>query len=143
MLREVDILLINEAEARSLTGERHLLNVYEKIRPMGPRILVVKRGEYGVALFTPDGISSAPAFPLKEVADPTGAGDTFAGGFMGYLAATRETGLETLKRAALMGTVLASFTVEQFGTAGLESLTDNALHGRLAALRDLIRVPPR
>jgi sugar/nucleoside kinase (ribokinase family) len=143
VLREVDILLINEAEARSLTGERHLLNVYEKIRPMGPRILVVKRGEYGVALFTPDGHFLAPAFPLKEVADPTGAGDTFAGGFMGYLAATENTGLETLKRAALMGTVLASFTVEQFGTAGLESLTDNALHGRLAALRDLIRVPPR
>jgi sugar/nucleoside kinase (ribokinase family) len=140
VLREVDILLINEAEARSLTGERHLLNIYEKIQTMGPRILVVKRGEYGVALFSPEGNFLAPAFPLREVTDPTGAGDTFAGGFMGYLAATANTDLETLKRATLMGTVLASFTVGQFGTGGLETLSDNALHGRLAAIRSLIHV---
>lgn len=140
-LREVDILLINETEARSLTAERHLLNIYEKIKTMGPRILVVKRGEYGVALLTPEGHFLLPAFPLHEVADPTGAGDTFAGGFMGFLAATANTDLDTLKRAALMGTILASFTVEQFGTAGLEALSDNALHGRLAAMRSLIRVP--
>jgi len=140
VLGEADILFINEAEARSLTGERHLLNVYEKVRSMGPRILVVKRGEYGVALFTPDGMFVAPAYLLKEVADPTGAGDTFAGGFMGYLAATDNVGLETLKRATLMGTVLASFTVEQFGTGGLESLSDNAIHGRYAAMHDLIHV---
>jgi sugar/nucleoside kinase (ribokinase family) len=140
ILRQVDILLVNEAEARSLTGERHLLNIYEKVQAMGPRILVVKRGEYGVALLSPEGTFLLPAFPLKEVADPTGAGDTFAGGFMGYLAATPNTDLETLKRATLMGTILASFTVEQFGTAGLESLSDNALHGRLAAMRSLIHV---
>lgn len=140
VLREVDILLINEAEARSLTGERQLLNIYDKVRAMGPRILVVKRGEYGVALFTPDGSFLTPAFPLRQVVDPTGAGDTFAGGFMGHLAAASSTDFETLKRATLMGTVLASFTVEQFGTASLEALEDNALHGRLAALRSLIRV---
>ena len=140
ILREVDILLVNEAEARSLTGERQLPAIYEKIQAMGPRILVVKRGEYGVALFAPDGCFLLPAFPLKEVTDPTGAGDTFAGGFMGYLASTANTDFETLKRATLMGTILASFTVEQFGTAGLESLSDNALHGRLAALRSLIHV---
>ena len=141
VLREVDILLINEAEARSLTAERHLPAVYEKIQAMGPKILVVKRGEYGVALFAPEGTFLLPAFPLRDVTDPTGAGDTFAGGFMGYLAATANADFETLKRATLMGTVLASFTVEQFGTAGLESLSDNALHGRLAAMRSLIRVP--
>ena len=140
VLKQVDVLLINEAEARSLTGERTLLRIYAGIQALGPRILVVKRGEYGVALFTPEGHFLAPAFPLEQVTDPTGAGDTFAGGFMGYLASAAGTDLETLKRATLMGTVMASFTVEQFGTAALESLTDNALHGRLAALRQLIHV---
>jgi sugar/nucleoside kinase (ribokinase family) len=123
-----------------LTGKRQLLDVYEAIKAMGPRILVVKRGEYGVALFSPEGNFLLPAFPLKDVADPTGAGDTFAGGFMGYLAATANTDLETLKRATMMGTILASFTVEQFGTAGLQALTDNVLHGRLATMRSLIHV---
>jgi len=143
VLQKVDILLVNETEARALTGERNLLKIYERIQLLGPRILVVKRGEYGVALFTPQGHFLAPAFPLREVVDPTGAGDTFAGGFMGYLAATANTDLETLKRATLMGTVLASFTVEQFGTGGLQALTDNALHGRLGALHDLIHVAAR
>ena len=142
-LKEVDILLVNEAEARSLTGERNLLDIYEKVQLMGPRILVVKRGEYGVVLLTPQGHFLAPAFLLKEVVDPTGAGDTFAGGFMGYLAAAPDTDLETLKRAVLMGTVMASFTVEQFGTGGLQALTDNALHGRLAAMRELMHVAAR
>jgi sugar/nucleoside kinase (ribokinase family) len=143
VLKEVDILLINEAEARSLTGERNLLKVYEKIQFMGPRILVVKRGEYGVALLSPQGHFLAPAFLLESVVDPTGAGDTFAGGFMGFLSSAPDTDLETLKRGALMGTVMASFTVEHFGTGGLETLSDNALHGRLAALHELIHVAAR
>ena len=143
VLKMIDILLVNEAEARSLTGERSLLKIYEQIQLLGPRILVVKRGEYGVALFTPQGHFLAPAYPRREVVDPTGAGDTFAGGFMGFLAAAADTDLETLKRATLMGTVMASFTVEQFGTAALQGLTDNALHGRLAAMRDLIHVAAR
>jgi len=143
VLKEVDILMINEAEARALAGERNLIKIYEKIRPLGPKILVVKRGEYGVALFSPEGNFLAPAFPLPVVVDPTGAGDTFAGGFMGFLAATEHRDLMTLKRATLMGTVMASFTVEQFGTSALEALSDNALHGRLAALHDLIHVVPR
>jgi sugar/nucleoside kinase (ribokinase family) len=143
VLQKVDILLVNETEARALTGERNLLKVYERIQLLGPRILVVKRGEYGVALFTPQGHFLAPAFPLREVVDPTGAGDTFAGGFMGFLASAPDTDLETLKRAALMGTVMASFTVEHFGTGGLETLTDNALHGRLAAMHELIHVAAR
>jgi sugar/nucleoside kinase (ribokinase family) len=140
VLREVDILLVNETEARSLTGERTLPRIYEKIRELGPRILVVKRGEYGVALFTPEGCFLTPAFLLRDVVDPTGAGDTFAGGFMGFLASSRQTDFQTLKRATLMGTVLASFTVEQFGTASLEGLSDNALHGRLAVMQDLIHL---
>jgi len=143
VLKEVDILLVNEAEARSLTGERNLLTIYQKVQQLGPRILVVKRGEYGVALFTPQGHFLAPAFMLKQVVDPTGAGDTFAGGFMGFLASAPDTDLETLKRAVLMGTVMASFTVEQFGTSGLQSLTDNALHGRLGELHELIHVATR
>jgi sugar/nucleoside kinase (ribokinase family) len=143
VLKEVDILLINESEARSLSGARQLLDIYDQVRRLGPQILVVKRGEYGVALFTPEGHFLAPAFLLKEVVDPTGARDTFAGGFMGFLANTENADLETLKRATLMGTVLASFTVGQFGTGGLETLTDNALHGRLAAMRELIHVATR
>jgi sugar/nucleoside kinase (ribokinase family) len=143
VLRKVDILLVNEAEARSLTGERNLLKIYQQVQRMGPRILVVKRGEYGVVLLAPQGQFMAPACLLEEVVDPTGAGDTFAGGFMGYLASAADTDLETLKRAVLMGTVMASFTVEQFGTHGLQSLTDNALHGRLAALHELIHVAAR
>ena len=143
VLKEVDILLVNEAEARSLTGERNLLKIYEKVQQLGPRFLVVKRGEYGVVLLTPQGHFLAPAFLLREVVDPTGAGDTFAGGFMGFLASAPDSDLETLKRAVLMGTVMASFTVEQFGTAGLESLTDNALHGRLDAMRELIHLSAR
>ena len=140
VLKSVDILLVNESEARALTGERTLPRIYEKILALGPKILVVKRGEYGVALLSPLGHFLAPAFLLKDVVDPTGAGDTFAGGFMGFLASTGHTDLQALKRAALMGTVMASFTVEQFGTLGLESLSDNALHGRLAAMHDLIQV---
>jgi sugar/nucleoside kinase (ribokinase family) len=143
ILRRVDILMVNEAEARALTGERSLLNVYDRIRQLGPRILVVKRGEYGIALFAPDGGFLAPAFPLRKVVDPTGAGDTFAGGFMGFLASAASQDFNTLKRAALMGTVMASFTVEHFGTAGLEGLSDNALHGRLATMHDLIHVASR
>jgi sugar/nucleoside kinase (ribokinase family) len=142
-LRAVDILLVNDAEARALTGERSMLKIYEKIQLLGPRILVIKRGEYGVALFTPQGHFLAPAYLLEDVVDPTGAGDTFAGGFMGYLAASPDTDLETLKRATLMGTVMASFTVQQFGTGALESLTANALHGRLDAMHALIHVAAR
>jgi len=138
VLKEIDILLVNEAEARALTGERNLIKVYAKIQELGPKILVVKRGEYGVSLFTPMGYFVAPAFPLEEVVDPTGAGDTFAGGFLGYLAAAGQLDLPTLKRAVLTGTIMASFTVEKFGTYGLETLLDAALQGRLDAFSEMI-----
>lgn len=142
VLKEIDILLVNEAEARALTGERNLLQIYSRMQELGPKILVVKRGEYGVALFTPMGHFISPAFPLKEVVDPTGAGDTFAGGFLGFLASTERMDLETLKKAALVGTVMASFTVEKFGTTGLVTLTEAEVDARLAEFRRMITLEP-
>jgi len=140
VLKEIDILLVNETEARALAGDRNLIKVYQRIQELGPRILVVKRGEYGVSLFSPEGCFVAPAFPLEEVADPTGAGDTFAGGFLGYLASREDLSLETLKHAALFGTIMASFTVQQFGTAGLQALTDEQLKERIAAFKAMIQI---
>jgi hypothetical protein len=140
VLKTTDILLVNEAEARSLSGERNLVKAYRKIHDLGPRILVVKRGEYGVSLFTPEGFFMAPAFPLEQVQDPTGAGDTFAGGFLGYLASADDLDLPNLKRAALAGTVMASFTVEAFGTARLETVTPACFQERLRLFSDMIHV---
>lgn len=140
VLKTTDILLVNEAEARSLSGERNLVKAYRKIHDLGPRILVVKRGEYGVSLFTPEGYFMAPAFPLEQVQDPTGAGDTFAGGFLGYLASADALDLPNLKRAALAGTVMASFTVEAFGTTRLETVTPACFQERLRLFSDMIHV---
>jgi hypothetical protein len=140
VLREVDVLLVNEAEARALTREHNLVKAYRKIREDGPQILVVKRGEYGVMLFTPDAIFSAPAYPLEDVFDPTGAGDTFAGGFLGSLAAAGKTDIPSLKRAVLAGSVLASFTVQQFGTECLQTVSRQELSGRLQRFSDMMRI---
>lgn len=139
-LAEVDILLVNEAEVRALTGEQNLLKAYRSVQALGPRILVVKRGEYGAMLFSPDGLFVAPAFPLEEVQDPTGAGDTFAGGFLGALAAAGSLDGETLKRAVIMGSLLASFTVEAFGTERLQTVQEEELQARLKAFSNMIRV---
>ena len=140
VLREVDILLVNDAEVRELTQEHSLLKAYRRVQAMGPRILVVKRGEYGVALFTPEGIFGAPAYPLEDVFDPTGAGDTFAGGFLGYLAWIERTDVTALKHATLVGSVMASFTVERFSTERLEQITQDDVRNRLALFSDMIRV---
>lgn len=140
VLKEVDILLVNETEARSLSGERNLVKAYQKIRTLGPRILVVKRGEHGVSLFTPEGCFMVSAFPLEEVHDPTGAGDTFAGGFLGHLAAMDALDLQSLKQATLTGTVMASFTVEAFGTTRLEALTSDHIQARMKLFSDMIFV---
>lgn len=140
VLADVDILLVNEAEARALTQEHNLLKVYRRIQAMGPGILVVKRGEYGAALFTPEGAFIAPAFPLEDVFDPTGAGDTFAGGFLGYLASRGRMDVDTLKTAVLTGAVMASFTVERFGTENLENVSGPEIKGRLKAFSDMIRI---
>jgi len=140
VLREVDILLVNDAEVRELTREHSLIKAYRRVREMGPKILVVKRGEYGVGLFTPEGIFATPAFPLEDVFDPTGAGDTFAGGFLGQLARLRRMDTTALKHATLAGTVMASFTVERFSTERLESLTKEELDARMTSFSDMIRV---
>nr|WP_320132579.1 PfkB family carbohydrate kinase [uncultured Holophaga sp.] len=140
VLREVDILLVNEAEARALAGEHNLLKAYRKIREMGPEILVVKRGEYGAVLMTPGEVFIAPAFPLEDVFDPTGAGDTFAGGFLGHLAREGCRDMETLKAAVLRGAVMASFTVERFGTQNLALVTEEAIRERLKAFSAMIQV---
>ena len=122
-LGHVDILVINEAEVRQLADEANLVKASRTVLTMGPKTLVVKRGEYGVLVFTEHSIFSAPAYPLEEVFDPTGAGDTFAGGFMGYLAATDNLSNETIRKATVFGSVMASFTVEDFSLNRLRQLS--------------------
>ncbi|MDH3453952.1 MAG: PfkB family carbohydrate kinase [Desulfuromonadales bacterium] len=122
-LGHVDILVINEAEVRQLADEANLVRASRAVLAMGPKTLVVKRGEYGVLVFTEHSIFSAPAYPLEEVFDPTGAGDTFAGGFMGYLAATNNLTDETIRKATVFGSVMASFTVEDFSLNRLRQLS--------------------
>jgi sugar/nucleoside kinase (ribokinase family) len=121
-LGHVDILVINEAEVRQLAGEANLVKASRAVLAMGPKTLVVKRGEYGVLVFSEHSVFSAPAYPLEEVFDPTGAGDTFAGGFMGYLAATDNPTDETIRKATVFGSVMASFTVEDFSLQRLRKL---------------------
>lgn len=122
-LGHVDILVINEAEVRQLAEEANLVKASRAVLAMGPKTLVVKRGEYGVLVFSEHSIFSAPAYPLEEVFDPTGAGDTFAGGFMGYLAATNNLTDETIRKATVFGSVMASFTVEDFSLNRLRQLS--------------------
>jgi sugar/nucleoside kinase (ribokinase family) len=121
-VKVVDCLIINDAEARQLTGEPNIHKAAKKIIELGPRALVIKRGEYGATLFTRDEFFSVPAYPLEGVFDPTGAGDSFAGGFMGYLASQEEVTGETLRRAMVYGSVMASFNVEKFGTERVDAL---------------------
>ena len=121
-LEYVDILLINEGEARQLSGEPNLVKAAAKILAMGPKTLVIKRGEYGVIMFREHSIFSAPAFPLETVFDPTGAGDTFAGGFMGYLASTGNLSEASLRQAIVFGSVMASFNVEDFSLNRMRTL---------------------
>jgi sugar/nucleoside kinase (ribokinase family) len=122
LLKKVDILLINESEARQLGEEANLIKAARLILAMGPKTLVVKRGEYGVLMFTEHAVFAAPAYPLEEVFDPTGAGDTFAGGFMGYLSATGNLSEEGVRQAIIFGSVMASFTVEKFSLERMKEL---------------------
>jgi sugar/nucleoside kinase (ribokinase family) len=134
----VDCLLLNDAELRMLTGRANLLHAAREIMSLGPRAVVAKQGEYGCALFTPDGFFGLPAFPLETVVDPTGAGDSFAGGFLGSIAAhDGELTHETLKRATAYGTALASFNVEEFGTERVARLTAEEIAARVAKLQDI------
>jgi sugar/nucleoside kinase (ribokinase family) len=134
-LAHVDILIINEAEVRQLADEPNLIKAAEVVRGFGPRILVVKRGEYGVLMFSEHSVFAAPAYPLESVFDPTGAGDTFAGGFFGYLAATRNLDDASLRRATIFGTVMASFTVEKFSLERLKTLNHSEIEDRYTHLQ--------
>lgn len=129
-LKHVDILMINDSECRELSNEHNLLLAAKHIFKMGPSTLVVKRGEYGAMMVNKRGVFCVPAFPLEEPHDPTGAGDSFAGGFMGYLASTGKKGDSQLRRAMVYGSVLGSFTVEKFGLDRLRTLKRSEIHGR-------------
>jgi len=136
-LARVDTLLINEAEVRQLANEPNLVKAAAIVRGFGPKTLVVKRGEYGVLMFGEHSIFSAPAYPLEEVFDPTGAGDTFAGGFIGYLAATRNLEESNLRKAIVFGTVMASFTVEQFSLDRMRELEYQEIENRYRRIKIL------
>jgi sugar/nucleoside kinase (ribokinase family) len=127
----VDVLIINDEEARQLSKEYSLLKASKVIRAMGPKILIIKKGEHGALLFHGDHVFFAPALPLEEVFDPTGAGDTFAGGFMGYIAATDDISFENMKRAIIAGSALASFSVEKFGTERLTEISASDMDERM------------
>ncbi len=127
----VDVLIINDEEARQLSGVYSLVQAAKVIRAMGPQIVIIKKGEHGALLFHEENMFFAPALPLEDVFDPTGAGDTFAGGFMGYIAATDDFSFENMKRAIIAGSALASFCVEKFGTQRLLELTKEELNTRV------------
>jgi sugar/nucleoside kinase (ribokinase family) len=137
-LRLVDVLIINDEEARQLSKEYSLVKAAKKIQSMGPRMLIIKKGEHGALLFMEGKVFFAPALPLEEVFDPTGAGDTFAGGFIGYLSSTQDLSFENMKRAIIVGSAMASFCVEQFGTARLENLTEREIENRIQEFVDLV-----
>lgn len=136
-LARIDMLVINDGEARMLSGEANLVQAANKIRAMGPGRLIIKRGEYGVLMFNEDSIFGAPAFPLEEVFDPTGAGDTFAGGLMGHLARAGDMSDSTLRQAIVFGSVMASFNVEAFSLNKLSALTRTDIQGRFEQFKKL------
>ena len=133
----VDVLIVNDEEARQLTGEYALVTAAKVILDMGPKYVIIKKGEHGALLFSPEHMFFAPALPLAEVFDPTGAGDTFAGGFMGYLASTDDITFENMKRAVIYGSAMASFCVEKFGTESLLEITQNDIDLRVKKFNDL------
>ena len=130
-IKLVDVLIINDEEARQLSGEYSLAKASKVIRAMGPKYLIIKKGEHGALLFNEDKVFFAPALPLEEVFDPTGAGDTFAGGFIGYLASTDDISFDNMKRAIINGSAMASFCVEKFGTEKLLSITKQDVENRI------------
>jgi len=139
-LKNVDVLTINDEEARQLSEEYSLMKASRKILKMGPKYLIIKKGEHGAFLFDKNNAFFAPALPLEEVLDPTGAGDSFAGGFIGYIAKTKDISFENMKRAVLYGTVMASFTVEKFGTENLSMTTEEEIDIRLKSLKKISQI---
>ena len=136
-MKKIDVITINDEEARQLTGEYSLVVAARKIHEMGPQYVVIKKGEHGALLFHDDNVFYAPALPLEEVFDPTGAGDTFAGGFAGYLAKTEDLSFENMKNAVIYGSTLASFCVEKFGTERMVNLENEEVHKRLQEFKAL------
>ena len=137
VLKRVDVITINDEEARQLSGEYSLVNAAKKIHLMGPKFVVIKKGEHGALLFNDGKMFYAPALPLAEVFDPTGAGDTFAGGFSGYIAKSEDISFESMKNAVIYGSNLASFCVEKFGTERMEALQSDEVHERLKVFKEL------
>ncbi|MBL7752000.1 MAG: sugar kinase [Chitinophagaceae bacterium] len=138
VLRKVDVLMINDSEARQLSAQYSLVKAAREIMKMGPKYLVIKKGEHGALLFHDDGVFFAPALPLEDVFDPTGAGDTFAGGFIGHIARTKDISFNNMKSGIIAGSALASFCVEKFGTTRLKELRHGELEGRIQQFRDLV-----
>lgn len=136
---KVDVLAINDAEARELSGEYSLVKAARKILTMGPQYLIIKKGEHGALLFRENEVFFAPALPLDDVFDPTGAGDTFAGGFCGFIDKTRDISFENMKRAIIYGSTMASFCVEKFGTERLKQLTHKDIEDRVRSFIDLVQ----
>lgn len=138
VLTMVDVLMVNDAEARQLSGEFSLVKAAKKIMAMGPKFLIIKKGEHGALLFHQDEVFYAPALPLEDVFDPTGAGDTFAGGFIGHLARTKDVSFENMKTAIIVGSAMASFCVEKFGPERLKEITKEDIDRRLMQFQDLV-----
>ncbi len=138
-IKGIDVLTINDSEARQLSGEYSLVKAAQKILAMGPKALVIKKGEHGALLFNKEEVFFAPALPLEDVFDPTGAGDSFAGGFIGYLAKTKDISFENMKRAIIFGSAMASFTVEKFGTERLIGLSQKDVDDRVQEFVDLVQ----
>jgi len=138
VLKQVDLLMVNDAEARQLTGQFSLVKAAKTILNMGPKFLIIKKGEHGALLFHGDEVFFAPALPLEDVFDPTGAGDTFAGGFMGHLAKTGDISFENMKRAIIVGSAMASFCVEKFGPTRLKEITNEDIVRRIQQFKQLV-----
>lgn len=139
VLKSTNALIINDSEARLLAKEDNLIKAAKIIREMGPEYLIIKKGEHGALLFHENTVFSAPAFPIESVFDPTGAGDTFVGGFAGYLHSSGDMSFDSIKRAVIYGSAMASFCVEEFSTKGLEELDKSKIHDRFLAFRELSR----
>ena len=138
VLSKIDVLLVNDSEARQLSGQYSLVRAAKEIIKLGPKFLIIKKGEHGALLFHDDHVFFAPALPLEEVFDPTGAGDTFAGGFAGYLDNTKDFSFEGMKSAIIVGSAIASFCVEKFGTTRLKELSRNDIDERIQEFVDLV-----
>lgn len=140
-LKRVDMLVVNDSEARELTGQPNLIKAADAIRAMGPKYLIIKKGEHGALLFTDSGVFSAPAYPVIDIFDPTGAGDTFLGGLLGWLSYTDDLGEENMRRGVIIGSVMASFCVEEFGPDRLRELPGDVIYKRYKEFQKLSKIP--